>query len=46
MPTSVASERFFSLAGSTITDIRSRLDPNTANQTICSSSWHKILKLI
>ena len=38
MPTSVASERSFSLAGLTITDIRSRLDPNTANQTICLSS--------
>ena len=35
MPTKVASERSVSLAGLTITDIRSSLNPNTANQTIC-----------
>jgi hypothetical protein len=33
MPTSEASERSFSLARLTITDRRSRLDPNTANET-------------
>ena len=33
MLTSAASERSFSLAGLTITGIKSRLDPNTANQT-------------
>jgi hypothetical protein len=44
MPTSVASERSFSLAGLTITDIRFRLDPNTANETLCLSSWQKLLK--
>ena len=44
MPTSVASERSFSLAGLTITDIRSSLNPNTANQTTCLSSWQKLLK--
>ena len=35
MPTKVASERSVSLAGLTITDIRSSLNPHTANQTIC-----------
>ena len=46
MPTSVASERSFSLAGLTITDIRTSLNPNTANQTICLSSWQKLLKCL
>ena len=44
MPTSVASERSFSLAGLQITDLRASLNPNTANQTICLSSWQKLLK--
>jgi hypothetical protein len=41
MPTSVSSERAFSLAGLTITSTRSSLNPNTANETICLSSWLK-----
>ena len=44
VPTKVASERSVSLAGLTITDIRSSLNPNTANQTTCLSSWQKLLK--
>ena len=44
MPTSVASERSFSLAGLQITDLRASLNPNTTNQTICLSSWQKLLK--
>ena len=44
MPTSVASERSFSLAGLTITDIRYRLDPNTVNETLCLPSWQKLLE--
>jgi hypothetical protein len=44
MPTSVASERSFLLARLK-TDLRASLNPNTkANQTICLSSWPKLLK--
>jgi hypothetical protein len=43
MPTSVASERSFLLARLK-TDLRASLNPNTANQTICLSSWQKLLK--
>ena len=39
MPTSVSSERAFSIAGLTITKIRANLSPNTANESICLSSW-------
>jgi hypothetical protein len=45
MPTSVSSERAFSLAGLTITNIRANLDPNTSNQTLCLSSWQNVFKL-
>ena len=44
MPTSVSSERAFSLAGSNITDTRANLNPNTANECICLSSWQNTFK--
>ncbi len=42
MPTSVASERAFSLGGLTITNTRTNLNPNTANESLCLFSWFKI----
>ncbi len=41
MPTSVSSERAFSLAGLTITSTRTNLNPNSFNETICLFSWFK-----
>ena len=41
MPTSVASERAFSLGGLTITNTRTNLNPNTANESLCLFSWFK-----
>ena len=43
MPTSVSSERAFSLAGLTVKKTRSRLHPDTAKELLCSQSWNKIL---
>ncbi len=39
MPTSVSSERAFSLGGLTVTDTRANLHPNTVNECICLTSW-------
>ena len=37
--TSVASEQAFSIAGQTITSQRNRLDPDTAQASLCLKSW-------
>ena len=42
MPTSVSSERGFSLAGLKITNTRANLHPDTANECICLTSWKHV----
>ena len=44
MPTSVCSERHFSLSGLTIDILRSSLHPDTAQYLICQTAWNKIYK--
>ena len=44
MPTSVCSERHFSLSGLTIDILRSSLHPDSAQYLICQTAWNKIYK--
>ena len=44
MPTSVTSERGFSLSGLTVTDSRANLHPNTVNECVCLTSWGHTFK--
>ena len=44
-PTSVPSERSFSLSGLIITKLRNRLHPETARWLMCLKSWNEFLEL-
>ena len=46
MPTSVSSERQFTLAGLTVTDIRNQLHSNTAQELMCLKSWQREMETL
>lgn len=43
IPTSVASERSFSIGGMMVSPERNRLHPETIREIMCLKSWNKIL---
>lgn len=43
VPTSVSSERFFSIGGLTLTKLRNRLSPQRVNKLMVLWSWNRFI---